>query len=190
MPAGVPELAAGAQVGAARLKKNRRHYDSITDASHETFREKPQPRKEKRMNTTRSPIYSALLAALLLGGALTASAAENAGGQPSSTPTHTVPAKPAPSNLTIKTKSSPPRAPVPESDGREERKVGVGEEICPPKCGPLGPSPTFPPAPQLSQKAAIDKNRPCQYDDKGRITNAPCRDASGQQWWPRGAPDR
>lgn len=144
------------------------------------------------MNTTPSPIHSVLLAALLLGGAMTAGAAENTGGQPNPTaaPTHTIPVQPAPSNLTIKTKSSPPRAPVPESDGREERKVGVGEEICPPKCGPLGPSPTFPPAPQLSQKAAIDKNRPCQYDDKGRITNAPCRDASGQQWWPRGAPDR
>jgi hypothetical protein len=53
-------------------------------------------------------IASAITAALLAGAV---HAAENAGGgQPTSTPTHTVPVKPT-DQLTIKTKSSPPFAP-------------------------------------------------------------------------------
>lgn len=73
-----------------------------------------------------SPIHSVLLAALLLGGSLVASAAENTGGQPNppATPTWTVGATPAPSNLTIKNKSTPrDRVAAPESNGIEDRKV-------------------------------------------------------------------
>jgi hypothetical protein len=58
-------------------------------------------------------IASAITAALLAGAV---HAAENAGGgQPTSTPTHTVPAKPT-DRLTIKTKSSPPYAPPIEDE--------------------------------------------------------------------------
>lgn len=89
------------------------------------------------MNTTRSPIYSALLAALLLGGALTASAAENAGGQPNPTaaPTHTIPVQPAPSNLTIKEKSKPQAQPVGIEDEKKIKPSGfqqIGGRGCPP----------------------------------------------------------
>jgi hypothetical protein len=63
------------------------------------------------MKTQSKIIATAITAALLAGVAY---AAENAGGgQPTSTPTHTVPAKPA-DQLTIKTKSSPPYAPPTE----------------------------------------------------------------------------
>lgn len=139
--------------------------------------------------------FAALLAALG-----TAYAAENSGGgNPTSTPTWTVPVT-QPSDITIKQKSSnvkyandpassrmaapggphkcpdgtywyePAKACVPVG-GHPVPKVqqpgAVGEaggvshpieekqstnEICPPKCGPLGPSPTIPPAPQAAKE--------------------------------------
>jgi len=82
-------------------------------------------------------IATTITAALLAGAVY---AAENAGGgQPTSTPTWTVPVAPS-SNITIKQKSS---------NLREEKQST--NEICPPKCGPLGPSPTIPPAPQADK---------------------------------------
>jgi hypothetical protein len=63
-------------------------------------------------------IASAITVALLAGAV---HAAENAGGgQPTSTPTHTVPVKPT-DQLTIKTKSSPPYAPPIE----DEKKIST-----------------------------------------------------------------
>jgi len=138
--------------------------------------------------------FAALLA--VLG---TAYAAENSGGgNPTSTPTWTVPVT-QPSDITIKQKSSnvkyandpassrmaapggphkcpdgtywyePAKACVPVGGHpvpRVQQPGAVGEaggvsrpieekqstnEICPPKCGPLGPSPTIPPAPQAAE---------------------------------------
>jgi hypothetical protein len=139
--------------------------------------------------------FAALLA--VLG---TAYAAENSGGgNPTSTPTWTVPVT-QPSDITIKQKSSnvkyandpassrmaapggphkcpdgtywyePAKACVPVGGHpvpRVQQPGAVGEaggvsgpieekqstnEICPPKCGPLGPSPTIPPAPQAAKE--------------------------------------
>jgi hypothetical protein len=65
------------------------------------------------MKTQPKLIASAITVALLAGAV---HAAENAGGgQPTSTPTHTVPVKPT-DQLTIKTKSSPPFAPPIEDE--------------------------------------------------------------------------
>jgi hypothetical protein len=149
------------------------------------------------MKTQPKLIATAITAALLAGAVY---AAENAGGgQPTSTPTWTVPVAPS-SNITIKQKSSnvkyandpassrmaapggphkcpdgtywyePAKACVPVGGHpvpRVQQPGAVGEaggvsrpieekqstnEICPPKCGPLGPSPTIPPAPQAAKE--------------------------------------
>ncbi|MEO1768009.1 hypothetical protein [Thiobacter aerophilum] len=103
-------------------------------------------------------IASALAAVLAASGA--ASAAENSGGgKPpmTSTPTWTVPGAQS-SNVTSKeeggrhtpfhNKYSPTFRGV-QQPGEEKQSTN---EICPPKCGPLGPSPTIPPAPQAAQR--------------------------------------
>jgi hypothetical protein len=79
-------------------------------------------------------IASAITVALLAGAV---HAAENAGGgQPTSTPTHTVPVKPT-DQLTIKTKSSPPYAP-PIEDERKPKPNNPGNGCSPsdPTCKP------------------------------------------------------
>jgi hypothetical protein len=86
---------------------------------------------------TQSNLLATAIAAALLAGA--AYAVENAGGgQPTSTPTHTVPVKPT-DQLTIKTKSTPPYAPPIEDERKLPNNPGsLGGMACKP--GPRPPN--------------------------------------------------
>ncbi|WKT81903.1 hypothetical protein QYC27_03645 [Thermosynechococcus sp. PP45] len=116
-------------------------------------------------------------------------------GTPISTPTWTVPARPQ--NITIK-QPSPKRLPTEPPPIEEYSPNRTQEILChPPKvwnptlqsCVSLD-SPTSSEPSSTAQRnkkpnhTGRPKDRPCQYDDKGRITNAPCKDKDGQQYWP------
>jgi len=98
------------------------------------------------MNTTNTLLTTAFVTALLASGASLAQEAARAatGGQPTSTPTHTVPVSPA-QRLTIKTKSSPPFAPPIEDRKAKPRSLPtqttpVPPPPPPPPCGPTDPN--------------------------------------------------
>lgn len=98
------------------------------------------------MTIHRPAIAGSLVVALLLGSIQAwgeqKPAPTNPGqstGTPTSTPTHTVPAAPAPGNITIKTKSSP--AVAPQNPGQiEERSANPGQPSGTPTSTPAAPS--------------------------------------------------
>lgn len=95
--------------------------------------------------------------------------------------TPTAPAAPAPSPASA---LAPRDAASGQATGKRSTRPGPADEAKPRVFKKVGTGEVFTPEPG----AATKKWKDCTYDEKGRVTNAPCtgtkKDDKGVTWWP------